>query len=165
MGRLRKDGDKNKEKDTELVASQGDRGRPEEDAAPEGPGGEDEPAEEKADRHSESKEQSKAQPRGKRSDTALSGMEAGGAADTDPSPDKGSPVVIAAPLSVLEPHRTDPMHSLRQRHKKMERAVASNLPELHLSGQLVSGRGIIQDSTEGCCCRYVRMMLDCRDGD
>lgn len=82
----------------------------------------------------------------------LAEMEEGGGNDTVAK--KKEKVNIAAPLTVLEPHRTDPMLNLRQRHKKLERATASNLPELHFTGQLVSGQGMIQDSTEGCCCRY-----------
>jgi hypothetical protein len=90
-------------------------------------------------------------------DGAEEGMEEGlGDSKAAAEKKKGNSVNISAPLSVLEPHRTDPMLNLRQRHKKLERATAASLPEMHFAGQLVSGQGIIQDSTEGCCCRWVR---------
>lgn len=102
------------------------------------------------------KENPETQPGGlnpRENDNAMGDIESGLNGRMHPK-HKGSSVVITTPLAVLEPHRTDPMQGLRQRHKKLERAVASGLPELHFSGQLVCGQGIIQDSTEGCCCRF-----------
>jgi hypothetical protein len=61
--------------------------------------------------------------------------------------------IINGPLVILEPARTDPLASLKIRHKKLERVQVAHLPEIHFVGQLLSGRGIINDSTEGCCCR------------
>jgi hypothetical protein len=57
------------------------------------------------------------------------------------------------PLQVLEPHRSDPVGNLKLRMRKVERVTANQLPEIHFVGQIVSGRGIAQDTTEGCCCR------------
>jgi hypothetical protein len=61
--------------------------------------------------------------------------------------------MISEPLTVLEPARTDPLVALKLRHKKLDRVQATLVPEIHLVGQVISGSGIIQDSTEGACCR------------
>lgn len=106
--------------------------------------------EEKEDLEAAPQEQKSAKPQGNSSTTAaLEGLE-----ERNEKPeDINQSVNIVAPLSVLEPHRSDPMLNLRQRHKNLDRVVAAYLPEIHFVGQFVSGQGIIQDSTEGCCCR------------
>lgn len=169
LSRLRKEGDTGKE--TELAPS-GDKGGAGEDGAmpgaDAGSAGESsrargqngemgaaahDPQEEKADiADGDPPPKGRLLLRARAGDAAADEMESGGAVRQEPQEPRGK-VAILAPLSVLEPHRTDPMQNLRQRHKKMERVVATNLPEIHFAGQLVSGRGLIQDSTEGCCCR------------
>lgn len=54
----------------------------------------------------------------------------------------------------LEPIRTDPVNALKTRQRRLERLTATKMPEYHIIGQILSGRGIINDSTEGAYCRY-----------
>jgi hypothetical protein len=54
---------------------------------------------------------------------------------------------------VLEPFRTDPVRALQARQRRLERLSTVAMPEVHFVGQIVSGAGIIADSTEGAFCR------------
>jgi hypothetical protein len=57
------------------------------------------------------------------------------------------------PLRVFEPIRSDPIAVIKSRMKKIERLPLQNVPELHFIGKLLSGEGIISESTEGVSCR------------
>lgn len=57
------------------------------------------------------------------------------------------------PMKVLKPLRTDAVHALQSRQRRLERLAAVAMPELHYVGQIVSGKGIVLDGTEGACCR------------
>ena len=57
------------------------------------------------------------------------------------------------PLRVLEPIRADPIKLLQTRQRRLERVAASALPEIHFVGHITSGQGLINDTTEGACCR------------
>lgn len=61
--------------------------------------------------------------------------------------------VSMGPMKVLEPLRTDPVKALQVKARRLERLSVACMPELHYVGQIVSGKGIIKDSTEGACCR------------
>jgi tRNA A37 threonylcarbamoyladenosine synthetase subunit TsaC/SUA5/YrdC len=64
--------------------------------------------------------------------------------------------LLPGPLTVMEPQqRSDPVAQLRMRQKRLERVAIDRVPEIHFLGQLVSARGIIQDSTEGCTIRSI----------
>jgi hypothetical protein len=68
--------------------------------------------------------------------------------------------ILPGPLSVMEPlQRSDPVAQLRVRQKRLERVALDRVPEIHFLGQLVSARGIIHDSTEGCTIRLLSMIL------
>lgn len=60
-----------------------------------------------------------------------------------------------APPKVLEPIRSDPVNALHARQRRLERLSIENMPEYHFIGQICSGRGITQDSSEGAYCRYI----------
>lgn len=57
------------------------------------------------------------------------------------------------PQKVLQPLRTDAVKALQSRQRRLERLSAVSIPELHYVGQIVSGKGIALDSSEGACCR------------
>lgn len=57
------------------------------------------------------------------------------------------------PMKVLKPLRTDAVHALQSRQRRLERLAAVAMPELHYVGQIVSGKGMVLDGTEGACCR------------
>ena len=57
------------------------------------------------------------------------------------------------PLKVLKPLRTDAVQALQSRQRRLERLVAIAMPELHYVGQILSGKGIVLDGSEGACCR------------
>jgi len=59
----------------------------------------------------------------------------------------------SGPLRVLEPIRADPIKLLQTRQRRLERVAASSLPEIHFVGHITSGLGLINDTTEGACCR------------
>lgn len=61
--------------------------------------------------------------------------------------------VSHGPMKVLKPLRTDAVHALQSRQRRLERLAAVAMPELHYVGQIVSGKGIVLDGTEGACCR------------
>ena len=58
------------------------------------------------------------------------------------------------PLRVLEPLRTDVVQIKEARSKRLERLAALDMPEMHYVGQIVSGRKISSDPTEGVICRW-----------
>lgn len=58
------------------------------------------------------------------------------------------------PLRVLEPLRQDPIKALAGRQKRLDRLPAEGIPEVHFVGQIVSGQGLMEDTTEGVCVRW-----------
>lgn len=58
------------------------------------------------------------------------------------------------PLRVLEPLRTDVVQVKEARQKRLERLAALNVPEIHYVGQVISGRRISTDPSEGVICRW-----------
>ena len=50
--------------------------------------------------------------------------------------------------------RSDPIKTSMQRAQRLERLVATKLPEMHIVGQIKSGSGIATDISEGVICRY-----------
>jgi len=67
---------------------------------------------------------------------------------------KESNDLYLGPLRVLEPLRTDVVQIKEARNKRLERLAALNVPEIHYVGQIVSGRKISTDPTEGVTCRW-----------
>ena len=61
--------------------------------------------------------------------------------------------LFLGPMKVLEPMRTDVVKAIQTRQKRLERLSALNIPEIHYIGQILSGRKIAQDSSEGIICR------------
>ena len=61
--------------------------------------------------------------------------------------------VEGGPLRVLEPLRTDPIGPLKSRLKAFERLAAEHIPEVHFIGSITHGEGMLQDPSDGCCCR------------
>lgn len=59
------------------------------------------------------------------------------------------------PMRILDPIRADPVKVLQTRQKRLERFAATSIPEIHFVGQIASGEGLIDDSTEGVCVRCV----------
>lgn len=57
-------------------------------------------------------------------------------------------------LRVLEPLRQDPFKVLGLRQKRLERLAAEQMPEIHYLGQIISGKGLLEDSTEGASVRW-----------
>lgn len=57
------------------------------------------------------------------------------------------------PLRILEPLRTDPLGPMKSRIKNFERLAAQSLPEIHFIGNIVHGEDMLQDPSDGCCCR------------
>lgn len=53
----------------------------------------------------------------------------------------------------LEPVRTDPVKALEARKRRLDRQPALKMPEIHYVGQVLDGKGIVSDSTEGSFCR------------
>ena len=68
-------------------------------------------------------------------------------------------IEASGPLRVLEPLRTDPVKALYARQRRLDRLTALNVPEIHFVGQIKSGHGLIEDITEGACCRYLSIYL------
>ena len=62
-------------------------------------------------------------------------------------------IEASGPLRVLEPLRTDPVKALYARQRRLDRLTALSVPEIHFVGQIKSGLGLIDDITEGACCR------------
>lgn len=58
------------------------------------------------------------------------------------------------PMKIFEPIRADPIKKEQQRARRLERLTANVMPELHLLGQIKSGKGFVNDSVEGCMLRY-----------
>jgi hypothetical protein len=59
------------------------------------------------------------------------------------------------PMKILEPVRQDPIKVMKAYQKKrVDRLAANALPEVHFVGQVVSGLGLLADSTEGATCRW-----------
>jgi hypothetical protein len=58
------------------------------------------------------------------------------------------------PSKLLDPIRTDPIKALELRKRRLDRQADSSMPEVHYVGQIVSGKQIVQDPTEGAFCRY-----------
>lgn len=63
--------------------------------------------------------------------------------------------LMAAPLTVFEPLRSDPIKNMQGRQKRLDRLAAAKMPEVHYVGQIVSGKGLIGDSSEGASCRLL----------
>jgi hypothetical protein len=40
------------------------------------------------------------------------------------------------------------------RHKRLDRLAVESMPEVHVIGHIVSGVGLVSDSSEGATCRY-----------
>jgi hypothetical protein len=57
------------------------------------------------------------------------------------------------PMKILKPMRTDPVKALQSRQRRLDRFAAVAMPELHYVGQILSGKGLVLDATEGACCR------------
>jgi hypothetical protein len=57
-------------------------------------------------------------------------------------------------MRVLEPIRTDPIKALIGRQKRLERLPAEGIPETHYVGQIISGCGLLEDTTEGASVRW-----------
>lgn len=58
------------------------------------------------------------------------------------------------PLRVLEPLRQDPVKALVSRQKRLDRLPVEGIPEVHYVGQICSGQGLMEDTTEGVCVRW-----------
>jgi len=58
------------------------------------------------------------------------------------------------PLRVLEPLRQDPIKALVGRQRRLDRLPADGVPEVHYVGQICSGQGLMEDTTEGVCVRW-----------
>jgi hypothetical protein len=56
---------------------------------------------------------------------------------------------------ITEPVRTEPQNVYEPRKRKLDRQVEERVPEIHIIGNVVSGKDIIIDSTEGAMCRCV----------
>ena len=67
--------------------------------------------------------------------------------------DASAGAAILGPMKVLRPLRTDAIKALQSRQRRLERLVAVSMPEVHYVGQLVSGKNLVLDSSEGACCR------------
>ena len=67
--------------------------------------------------------------------------------------------LFLGPMKVLDPMRTDAVKALQVRQKRLERLAALNVPEIHYIGQILSGRKIVQDSSEGIICRWMRICM------
>lgn len=74
----------------------------------------------------------------------------GGVEEKPGDVDRGAP---HGPMKILMPLRTDAVKALQSRQRRIERLPAALIPELHYVGQIISGKGIVLDSTEGACCR------------
>jgi hypothetical protein len=57
------------------------------------------------------------------------------------------------PLKVLEPTRTDPVKVLQTRQRRIERLSATAMPEVHVVGQITSGKHLVTEPGEGACVR------------
>lgn len=62
--------------------------------------------------------------------------------------------VVVDPAKLLEPIRTDPIKALEARKRRLDRQVATNMPEIHYVGQIISMEKVINDPTEGAFCRW-----------
>lgn len=58
-----------------------------------------------------------------------------------------------SPTHAFEPIRSDPVKALHSRQRRLDR-ISATMPEIHFLGQIISGRGLIRDSTEGSYCRW-----------
>jgi hypothetical protein len=54
---------------------------------------------------------------------------------------------------VIDPVRTEPQNVYEPRKRKLDRQVEERVPEIHIIGNVVSGKDIIIDSAEGAMCR------------
>ncbi len=57
-------------------------------------------------------------------------------------------------MRVLEPVRQDPIKALVGRQKRLERLPADGIPEVHYVGQIISGQGMLEDTSEGVSIRW-----------
>ena len=57
------------------------------------------------------------------------------------------------PMKILKPLRTDAIKALQSRQRRLDRFAAVAMPELHYVGQILSGKGLVLDASEGACCR------------
>lgn len=57
------------------------------------------------------------------------------------------------PMQILAPFRSDPVKNMQYRHKRLDRLMATKVPEIHYVGQIVAGAGLISSVSEGACCR------------
>ena len=67
--------------------------------------------------------------------------------------DTSASTAIPGPMKVLRPLRTDAIKALQSRQRRLERLVAVTMPEVHYVGQLLSGKHLVLDPSEGACCR------------
>lgn len=58
------------------------------------------------------------------------------------------------PMQILAPFRSDHVKNMQYRHKRLDRLVATKVPEIHYIGQIVGGSGLISSVSEGVCCRW-----------
>jgi hypothetical protein len=58
------------------------------------------------------------------------------------------------PSKLLDPIRTDPIKALELRKRRLDRQADSSMPEIHYIGQVLSGKNITTDHTEGAFCRW-----------
>ena len=71
--------------------------------------------------------------------------------------DTSAGAAILGPMKVLRPLRTDAIKALQSRQRRLGRLVAVSMPEVHYVGQLLSGKHLVLDPSEGACCRYRRL--------
>jgi hypothetical protein len=90
--------------------------------------------------------------------------------EEDEEPDKPAPAkeknphekeIENGPLRILEPLRTDPLGPMKSRLKHFERLAAQSIPEVHFIGSIMHGEDMLQDTSDGCCCRY-SLISSCR---
>lgn len=62
-----------------------------------------------------------------------------------------SQTLTSKPLT--EPIRTDPQNVLEPKKRKLDRQIEDRVPEIHIVGNIVSGSGLLLDSSEGAMCR------------
>ena len=92
---------------------------------------------------------------GGRRNRGLKKPDAAGDGDIESNTKKGDwmGMSMSGPFKVLEPIRTDPVKLLQTRKNRLERYAVQGIPEIHFVGQISSGTGLIDDSTEGVCLR------------
>jgi hypothetical protein len=66
--------------------------------------------------------------------------------------------LVAGPVHVLRPFRTDPL-KVQPGQKRIDRLAAAKIPEIHYIGQIIAGSGLITSFNEGAACRSVFLVL------